>query len=163
MLKCISKQNLIKIYHAVKSYEHCYYLTTTGWTDAQRSLVHEAVLQTILDVSSSRTVRIEANFQEVWFWNTRSKCQAITQKGQKLSFVMNRDVIKWTKKNIPYFLLRGWAYEFQNRTPLSSVPGPLFTHTVWLFYVNDEEKKVGNQFSEVGTLTEIVSQEAFAF
>ena len=29
-LKCISKQKLIKIYHAVKSYEHCHYLTTTS-------------------------------------------------------------------------------------------------------------------------------------
>ena len=62
--KKVSKQNLIKIYHAVKRYEHCHYLTTTGWTDAQRSLVHETVLQTTLDQSSSRTVRIESNFQE---------------------------------------------------------------------------------------------------
>ena len=77
MLKCISKQNLVK----VKSYEQCRYLTTTGWAGAQQSLVHETVLQTILDQSSSRTVRIKSNFQGTWFWNTLSKRQAITQKG----------------------------------------------------------------------------------
>ena len=125
ILKCqVYHQNLIKIYHALKSYEQCHYLTTIGWTDAQRSLVHETVLQTILDQRSSGKVRIESNSKkhdsETHWVNAR-------QKGQMI--VCHEPGCNEMKKTIQNFRCGDGHIKFQNYATFKRSPVPCFIRT----------------------------------